>query len=162
MEYDDLDVFGVENVLDTGKGKPLFADYTWEDWALLSLRVELYLLVHAFKKDVNDAERPGIHTDHVVFYYNKYFRKNMVTKNYGVETYEDLTALVKDTVTVSKKNSVLEVHISDDLDSFNLFLKLTEECRRERRLMLDSGDESFAIKFNQQALQPSQGGGSYG
>jgi len=162
-EDDELDVFGVENILDTGKGKPLFEGFTWEDWALLSLRYELYLLVHAFRKDVNDPERPGIHTDHVQFYYNRYFRKSLNTKSYGVETYGELVTFIKDTVSVNKKNSVLEVHVSDELDNFALFLKLTEECRRERRLMLDSGDESCALKFNQQALSAGQGSyGSYG
>ena len=31
-----------------------------QDWALLSLRYELHLLVHGFRKDLDDAERTGL------------------------------------------------------------------------------------------------------
>ena len=54
-----------------GNGEPLFADFNWEDWALLTLRYELHLLSHAFKKDVDDPERPGFSDTHLSFYYNK-------------------------------------------------------------------------------------------
>merc|ERR1719436_1596307 len=100
-EEDSFDVFGVSNVSDLGSGVPLFAHWTFEDWALLCLRFELNLLVHAFRQDVNDPERVGIHADHLQFYYHRYFRKNLQTKLYGVDTLEEVAAFVSDSVSFS-------------------------------------------------------------
>lgn len=152
LEADDFDVFGVTDVCDIGNAEPLFAHFTFEDWALMSLRFELHALVHAFQHDVNDPERAGIHVDHLLFYYNKYFRKNLTAKYYGVESYEELTGLISDSVCINPKTKVLETHLSDDLDSFDIFPKLTEEGRRERHLLIDSGDESAVLKFSHAAL----------
>jgi len=159
MEVDsELDVFGVSDVCDIGKGRPLFADFTFEDWALMSLRFELHTLAHAFKQDVNDAERMGVHVDHLVFYYNKYFRKELNSKYFGVENFEELAGFVGDSAKISSKK-VLESHLSGDLDSFDIFVKLTEECRRERLLLIDSGKEEAVLKFSPalQASSPSAG-----
>jgi len=161
-DEEELDVFGVEDVCDIGKGEPLFANFTFEDWALLSLRYELHLLAHAFRRDVDDPERLGIHVDHLLFYYNKYFRKPLHTKSYGVETYEALVDFVQDTVVVNPKNSVLEAQLSDELDTFDLFLKLTEEARRERSLRIDSGEEEVKLNFLRSALNSSGPGAAPG
>ena len=72
---EELDVFGVE-VSDVGNGEPLCSLFALEDWVLLMLRVEFHLMAHAFKKDVEDAQRLGIHVDNVPYYYNKYFKKS--------------------------------------------------------------------------------------
>ncbi|CAE8642448.1 unnamed protein product, partial [Polarella glacialis] len=69
VEAQDVDLFSVEDVCDDGSGKPLFAHFGHEDWVLLSLRAELNLLVHAFKRDCQDPERTGIHPDHLPFYW---------------------------------------------------------------------------------------------
>merc|ERR1712137_1359929 len=69
------DLFEVTDVNDIGNGEPLFALFTFEDWALFTLRYELHLLAEAFKKDVNDPERVGIPEGHIAFYFNKYFKK---------------------------------------------------------------------------------------
>lgn len=151
-ENDDLDVFGVTDVCDIGNGAPLFGGFTFEDWALLSLRVELSLLVHSFKKDVKDEERVGIHADLLLFYYSKYLRKTITFKNYGVEKAEELVDLIRDTVIVNSTNSVLEAQLSDELDNFDIFCKLTEECRRDRNLRIDSGDATAELKFLAQAF----------
>jgi len=49
-----VDIMSVDNVCDVGNGEPLFSDFAFEDWALMSLRFEFYLLVKSFKRDVND------------------------------------------------------------------------------------------------------------
>eukprot|EP00971_Amphidinium_carterae_P123953 2455024-Amphidinium_carterae.1 len=91
LENPDLDVFGVEDVCDVeGTGVPLFGLFVFEDWALMSLRFELHLLVHSFKKDMDDPERVGIHPSNLPFYYTKYFKKSFSTGNYGVDTCEAL------------------------------------------------------------------------
>ncbi|CAK0792636.1 unnamed protein product [Prorocentrum cordatum] len=66
------DVHGVEDINDTGDGRPLFKLFGLEDWALLALRCEFYLLASGYQKDsgkdTGDPERPGIHHSHVAFY----------------------------------------------------------------------------------------------
>ena len=158
VDEDDLDVFALKDVCNIGKGKPLFANFEMEDWALLNLRFELHILAHAFRRDVKDPERVGIHLDHLVYYYNKYFHKQLAAANYGVENYEDLVVFVKDTVTFNSQK-VLTAHVSDELDNFDVFLKLTEEGRRERLIQADLGDESAVLKFSQAALTPPTGAG---
>jgi len=147
----DFDVFGVANVNDIGTGEPLCSMFGFEDWALLSLRVELHLLAHSFKKDVTDEERPGIYIDNLLFYYNKYFRKTFNVQYYGVDSAEKLLSFIQDTVSLNEKK-VIVPELDQELDNFDLFLKLTEEGRKERELLIDTGDDSAVLKFNQTAL----------
>merc|ERR1740121_1744341 len=77
VDFEKLDVFGVEDILDVGAGEPLFMQFAFEDWTMMTLRYEIHLLTHSFKKDVNDPDRIGIHADHLSFYYNKYFKKQL-------------------------------------------------------------------------------------
>merc|ERR1712232_697850 len=97
MDKEDIDVFGIEDVcgVKDGSGTPLFSNFAFEDWALLSLRFELHLLVHAFRHDANDEGRYGVPPEHLAFYYNKYYKKGLNPKNYGVETVDDLIELVR-------------------------------------------------------------------
>ncbi|CAE7774672.1 unnamed protein product [Symbiodinium microadriaticum] len=88
IEQADNDVFEIEDVTDIGTGEPLFFNFGFEDWALLSLRFELHLLAHAFLHDCGDPERSGIYPDHLLFYYNRYYKKGLNPKNYGVEGVE--------------------------------------------------------------------------
>merc|ERR1719453_2539289 len=87
IDLDTIDIFGVEDIMDIGGDKikqPLFKDFSFEDWALMSLRFELNLMVHAFRKDVKDASRQAIHEDNIGFYYQKYFKKSLSLNFYGV------------------------------------------------------------------------------
>mmetsp|Transcript_43567 Transcript_43567/g.76293 ORF Transcript_43567/g.76293 Transcript_43567/m.76293 type:complete len:1011 (-) Transcript_43567:63-3095(-) len=155
-EYtDDLDIFGLENVCDVGKSVPLFAYFATEDWALLSLRFELHLLAHAFRRDVNDPERVGIHRDHLAFYYSKYFGKTLNPVHFGVGNFTDVVDLIQDSVHFNPKNMVLESQISDSLDSMDIFIKLAEEARRERQRRIDSGDDSAVLKFAKPNVPPA-------
>merc|ERR1719203_2572546 len=122
LERQDFDIFGVDDVLNLGTGEPLFASFTFEDWALLSLRFELHLLVHAFKHDCNDSERTGIHPDHLAFYYNKYYKKMLNPKTFGLDSIEEVVTLVRDTVIPCMK--VIESQLSDELESNEIFVKL--------------------------------------
>merc|ERR1712061_129511 len=107
---------GVEDVNDVGDGEPLFKEFAFEDWALLQLRYELFLLQAAFRKDVNDPDRPGIHESHFGFYYNKYFRKHLNPKFFGVEGHVELIKLVKDTVMLEEE--ILSPKASCEPDDF--------------------------------------------
>jgi len=147
IEAEEMDIFGVENVEDMGNGEPLYMNFTHEEWALLCLRFELHLLVHSFLIDSSDPDRSGIPVDHLNFYYHKYYKKSLLPKSFGVETLDDMLMLVRDTVIVSPKTKVLESQLSSDQDLNELFLKLTEEDRRDRQLRLENGDRTAELKI---------------
>jgi len=160
LDRQELDIFGVDDILDIGTGEPLFTNFAFEDWALLSLRFQLHLLVHAFKRDCNDPERTGIFPEHLAFYYNHYYKKGLNPKNYGVDSVEDLVGIVRDTVIICMK--VIESQVTDDLETNEVFVKLTEEARRERQRRLDAGDDSAKLRFqsrpqDQGLLAPAAG-----
>jgi len=142
------DIFSVEDITDIGNGEPLFDKFTFEDWALLSLRFELYLLAAAYKKDVNDPGRIGIHEANVQFYYSRYFQKQLNPKYYGVDNVIDLTKLVNDCVCFDTTNNVLLVVLPEGTDEIDIFVKMTEESRRERQRRIDAGDETARLKFS--------------
>jgi len=144
------DIFSVEDVNDVGNGEPLFKDFVFEDWALLQLRYELFLLQAAFKKDVNDSDRPGIPETHFGFYFNKYYRKYPNPKLYGVEGHVELLKLVKETV--SFEEELLTAKATCEPDDFAMFVKLGEENRRERQRRIDAGDETARLKVSPQAM----------
>mmetsp|Transcript_174019 Transcript_174019/g.552433 ORF Transcript_174019/g.552433 Transcript_174019/m.552433 type:complete len:225 (-) Transcript_174019:110-784(-) len=150
----------VEDILDIGIGEPLFANFSWEDWAMLTLRFELHLLAHAFKRDVNDPDRMGIHLEHLSFYYQKYYKKSMNQKFYGVETMQELLDLLKDTVYVTKKTKVVEAQLPTEFESLGVFVMLTEEARRDRVRRVDLGDETARLKLQNPAMPQAGAPGS--
>lgn len=152
VDHDTIDLFGLEDVIDIGGGEPLFSQFGYEDWQLMGLRAELHFLAHAFRKDVKDPDRAGITTEHLAFYYNKYFKKHLNHKMYGFETLEEMIQLVRETVHITKKNKVLESLLPEDMENFSIFAMLTEEARRERTRRVDMGDESAKLKFSSPGL----------
>jgi len=157
INAEDLDVWTeVKDVMDIGSGEPLFANFAYEDWALLSIRYELHLLVHAFKKDLNDPERPSFVESHAAYYYNKYFKKAFNVKLFGVADLAGLVELIKESVKINDK-SMLECGKSEDTPSEN-FVKLTEDHRRERQRRMDAGDETAQLKFTKPSPPPPKQG----
>jgi hypothetical protein len=150
VHAEDIDVFSIEDVTDIGSGEPLFATFTYEDWTLLSLRMEFHCLLHAWKKDLNDPERPSFKENHFPFYYSKYFKKQFDLKLYGYEKLESFMDLVKEAATINATSGLFEAQLEEDLP-FDDFLKFTEEHRRDRQRRLDAGDESAEIKFKRPA-----------
>merc|ERR1719235_504984 len=129
------------------------------------LRYELNLLVHAFSKDVSDRERIGIYMEHLPFYYQKYFKKALTHKFYGVDTLKDLLDLIKDTLVVNPKNMVIEPQLPAEMESLGLYVMLTEEARRDRQRRIDLGDKSAALNVQQAAsnaatMYPQHSGGA--
>jgi len=153
INMEDLDVFTVEDVCDVGTGEPLFADFVYEDWTLLSARFEFHLLLHAFRKDLNDPDRPSFKEEHSIFYYNKYFNKPFDLKHYGIGELKGFVDLIRDTISINDETSFLETAHKEDTE-LAYFVKLAEEHRRERQRRLDAGDETAAIKFSRQAAPP--------
>jgi hypothetical protein len=144
---EDLDVWTVQDVCDVGNGEPLFANFGHEDWTLLSLRFELHLLVHAFRHDMDDPERASFHEQHLMFYHNKYYRKECNPKWYGCSSATALLQMLKDTIEMNSKSSILENMLSDDTPLEN-FIRLTEDERRERQRRIDAGDEDAALNIS--------------
>lgn len=154
IDMEELDVFAVEDVTDVGNGEPLFGNFVPEDWALLSLRYELHLLMHAFRKDLDDPERPGFTEAHAAFYFNKYFKKPLAPQTFGMSDLKGLQDLIKDVFGVGAKNSLLESKLAEETPAEN-FVKLTEDHRRERQRRLDAGDETAKINFRAAPVAPS-------
>merc|ERR1712151_1286386 len=123
---------------------------------LLSLRYELFLLVQAYRKDVDDEERIGIHETNLAYYFNKYYHKNLNPKDYGKEANQGLVDFVKDAVTLDKETNVLKSDMEPEQDSLDIFVKLTEESRRERQRRVDAGDETARLKFNANLGKPQR------
>merc|ERR1712176_287650 len=145
---EEKDLFEVSDVNDIGNGEPLYSNFSFEDWAIFTLRYELFLLTEGFKKDVNDAERVGIPEAHFSYYYNKYFKRSLQPKMYKKD---DLASLLKDYVkdTVALQDGLLVRKLAEAASSEAAdFVKLQEEARRERQRRLDAGDESVRIKFD--------------
>eukprot|EP00927_Polykrikos_kofoidii_P053918 TRINITY_DN48438_c0_g1_i1.p1 TRINITY_DN48438_c0_g1~~TRINITY_DN48438_c0_g1_i1.p1 ORF type:complete len:747 (+),score=169.75 TRINITY_DN48438_c0_g1_i1:333-2243(+) len=144
-EVDDdakLDVFSVEDVCDLGNGEPLFLKFEKEDWLLLSLRWELSTLVHAFKKDAGDEDNASLPEVHLAFYYCKYFKKQLVPKLYGQQTVPEVVSMVADTVSMTN-DFLVPLNAPG---SFDVFMKLAEEGRRERQRRISAGDEGARVK----------------
>jgi len=156
LDFDAVEVFGVEDVLDLGSSVPLSKEFQFEDYALLALRFECHLLAHAFSKDCSDPDRTGIHLDHLAFYYQKYYGKALNLSSFGVQTTAELIELINDTVYVTKQN-VIESLVPAELESNGIFAKITEAARRRRMLLLDMGEESAKLK-----IKHGGGGGGEG
>ncbi|KAF4722493.1 hypothetical protein FOZ62_000103, partial [Perkinsus olseni] len=69
-EGEEEDVWAAEDIDNVdGEQTPLYGQFEAVDWNLLSLRFELHLLCHSFKKDVSDADVVGIHRSLLGYYY---------------------------------------------------------------------------------------------
>mmetsp|Transcript_45899 Transcript_45899/g.82648 ORF Transcript_45899/g.82648 Transcript_45899/m.82648 type:complete len:866 (+) Transcript_45899:51-2648(+) len=160
VDVEELDVFGVTDVMDIGNGAPLFENFQYEDWTMLSTRYEIHLLLHSFKKDLNDPDRPGFTEQHFGYYFNKYFRKSWNLSQFGMEKLTDLLDLMKDTVVV-ESTGFLKPEQAEDTAVDN-FVKLTEDHRRERERRVDAGDETAQLKFTRTVAAGAKGNGKGG
>jgi len=159
---ENVDPCTVEDINDIGKGEPLYANFTWEDWTMLNLRFELHLLVHSYRLDVDDVERPSFQESHLNYYYNKYFKRPFQSKQFGFDENIDVLKVIKDTIEVMPKNSVLDPQLSEDTPLDN-FVRLTEDHRRERQLRIDAGDEAAALNLQRPPPRnQQQQGGNWG
>eukprot|EP00933_Yihiella_yeosuensis_P035612 TRINITY_DN2920_c0_g1_i1.p1 TRINITY_DN2920_c0_g1~~TRINITY_DN2920_c0_g1_i1.p1 ORF type:complete len:966 (+),score=324.01 TRINITY_DN2920_c0_g1_i1:68-2899(+) len=153
---EDLDVMSVEDILDIGNGEPLFANFAYEDWTLLATRYELHLLVHSFKKDLNDADRPSFALKHLSYYYNKYYKKSWSFQQFGLKDFDDLLDLINGSISLPDgATGFLKADQPEDAP-IESFLKLAEDNRRERQRRIEAGDETAKLKFTRQHQGPPQ------
>jgi len=106
VDFEGIDIFGTEEVMDIGGGMPLFKEFQNEDWTLMALLFEMHLLSHSFIKDAADPDRKGILLEHFPFYYNRYYKKTLNTKAFGVDSMKELCDLAQDAVYVTKDTLV--------------------------------------------------------
>eukprot|EP00931_Biecheleriopsis_adriatica_P121965 TRINITY_DN969_c0_g3_i1.p1 TRINITY_DN969_c0_g3~~TRINITY_DN969_c0_g3_i1.p1 ORF type:complete len:866 (-),score=253.14 TRINITY_DN969_c0_g3_i1:81-2606(-) len=152
-----VDLFSVEDVNDMGHGEPLYSNFCPEDWALLQLRMELHLLQECYKKDVDDPDRVEVPENHLAFYYHKYFKKSLHPQSFNLKTNTELLLLVKDTATIAGEPPALTSHL-EDTESPDIFVKFTEECRRDRKRRCDAGDETVRLKYTPASVQSTAPG----
>jgi len=160
VDAEELDVLAVEDVTDIGSGEPLFANFVYEDWTLLSTRLELHLLLHAFKKDLNDPDRVSFPENHLDFYYTKYFKKSFSPKTFGKQKVADVIELIRDSVALGDRG-FLSALLDEDTPAAK-FVNLAEEHRRDRQRRVDAGDETALLKFSKPSPPPPKHqGGQY-
>jgi len=70
--------------------------------------------------------------------------------------------MIKDSVTVDSNTMVLKSLLSEEKENFDIFVKLTEENRRDRQRRIDAGDETVRLKFSRPEAAPPQKGGPPG
>ena len=132
-----LDVFAVDDVAGVGSGEPLFSNFAFEDWVLLSIRVELHLLMF---------DQPTLPQCHLPFVYNKLFNKKLKLINYGFAEFSNLAAIIGDTVVFKGEKESLEPQLGKNI-VLSHFVRLTEHHRRVRWRRIDAGDESALLHF---------------
>merc|ERR1712232_1511182 len=154
IDMEELDVKSVEDVTDVGNGEPLFFDFASEDWQLLQLRFEVFLLLHSFNKDLNDPDRPSFTESHFAFYYMKYFKRQFNVASYNCKSVGEFLNLMKEVAKVAG-SGLLEGLLPEDTKVTD-FVKATEEHRRDRQRRFDAGDETAQLKFRAQQPAPTQ------
>jgi len=155
VNAEDVDVMSVEDVADLGNGEPLFANFAFEDWVMLSTRYELHLLLHAFRKAMNDPDRASFGEANLDFYYIMHYKKPFKLQSFGTTSLRSFVDLMKDTLAI-KEDGFLETRLAEDVE-LALFVKLTEEHRRDRERRVDAGDESAKLNIlASQHRQPQQ------
>merc|ERR1712048_1028282 len=84
---------------------------------------------------------------HMAFYFQKYFKKPINPKMFGKDSVKDLiTGFVKETVTIEGEPAMFSSNLTEEAQP-EMFVKLTEEKRRERQRRIDAGDETARLKF---------------
>merc|ERR1712146_589896 len=76
-------------------------------------------------------------------------KKALNTKFFGMNNTTELVEMIKDTASISEDDRILNTVLTEDVEkSFNIFVKFTEECRRERQRRIDAGDETAKLRFS--------------
>eukprot|EP00929_Paragymnodinium_shiwhaense_P082362 TRINITY_DN4338_c0_g2_i3.p1 TRINITY_DN4338_c0_g2~~TRINITY_DN4338_c0_g2_i3.p1 ORF type:complete len:813 (-),score=308.61 TRINITY_DN4338_c0_g2_i3:331-2769(-) len=153
VNMDDLEPMTVEDITDVGSGEPLFSSFGPEDWALLNTMFELHLLAHAFKKDLDDPDRPSFPTQHLGFYYQKYFNRTFEPGTFGFKTASSLIEIIKAVLSENAETTLVKAELAEDTP-VETFVKLAEDHRRDRQRRVDAGDETALLKYNK-----AKGGG---
>ena len=142
------DVSLFSDVMDTGLFEPLCSKSSYEDWALLSIRYELHLLMHALRQNRHVHAQTTLPQAHLAAHYNKYFGKEFKISNYGFKGVSELAEVIKDTVLIEGDGecACLAPQLTENI-SFEHLVKLTEVQRRDQSNRIDAGDDYVPLKF---------------
>lgn len=150
------DCFSVENISDVnGEGMPLFSKFKQEDWTLAGLRYEIHCILRFFKKEVDAKTRAGIHKNLFRDYFKLYMMRDFMPEHYGADNMDKFWEMMADTVSVDDNG--LLVCENEETTAMSVFIRLTEEARRERQRRIDAGEEGAKLVFK---LAKSTGGRS--
>lgn len=129
----------------TEEGKA-FSD---EDWMLANIRAELVHLLHSFKDDVADDERPSFPPVLAQHYYATYLeKKHLNTMLYACRDVEELVREhLTDCITISEETGLLNVTVDKDIELEKIFTLVDNE-RDARETRVGAGDELSELKFS--------------
>ncbi len=143
---DRVDLAGITDVHNAdGKSTPIYRHFKYEDWVILSFRVELHLLVASFLHDIAAPDHMGIPSGHVEQLFTLYFKTNLDLGKLGAETLaKGLEILQAPMELLDGKELRSELPMETALEEF---VKGTEEYRRARIRRVEAGDESAKLSF---------------
>ena len=136
----------VKHVTGVVSGDAFFCEFAFEDWALLSVRYELFLLLCALGSDSSDPGPPNIPLEDLACCYNDHYQKQLEIHKYGFKEFSELAAIIPDTVVIKGGKVYLVPHLcaSTELEHF---IQLAAAHRRDRLRRVDAGDELALLKF---------------
>jgi hypothetical protein len=127
------------------KDTPLYANFKWEDWILLTWRYQLHLLAHAFATDVADPDRPGIPEEQLPHYYNIYYKAKCDPTQIGCADFPKAFKLLK-LAGLELKSKILSSSLDKEMPVKDFIVGI-EQYRRDRIRRIDAGDESAQLRF---------------
>lgn len=112
---------------------------------LADLRVELHLLCHAFRMDVDDEERTKFSADNLTHYYRLYNApKAFYVATYGAKKVDECLEPMSETVTV--EGDMIVGKLDQDTE-FDVLMEQVDTARQERTDRIGAGDEGAKLKF---------------
>lgn len=144
-QIEDIDVWACDDILNAVGEAPLFAFWKEEDWRVAQLRHDLTAMFHCFKTDVNDETHPGITKKTFADYFGKYFDATWDSNRGGRPTDEAFWESIMDTL--DEEDGILVAQQDQDVP-LDVFVRATEEARRERVAKIAAGDDSAKLKFD--------------
>lgn len=139
-----VDVMKCDDINNALNGAPLYKEFAAEDWSMAESRFKFHLLVNAIQQDVT-AKDPDhvLKKEFIQSYWRALFKENCNWGMFGAPTVEGVMEHMNDTVFLAADGSLATIH--GETVPFDMFVKFTEEARRERLRRIESGDESAKL-----------------
>ena len=145
-----------------GNGTPIYGNFKYEDWIVLSFRYEFHLLCHAFPIDAADPDREGLPEEHLEHYWKTYFHHHFDPKKLGVTNLAGVLKVLKDPIELKDMPGTRMLFSSCEKEaSIDVFVVAVEAYRRDRARRIEAGDESAALDIPRaKATQPAKADGA--
>merc|ERR1712190_682953 len=104
------------------------------------------------RKQMDDPDRIVIPEAHFSFYYQKYFKKQISPRAFSVANINEVLSLVKDTIELENGSFEPRLAVTDESD-LTIYIRATEDARRERQARIDAGDETAKLQVSNLAVQ---------